>query len=294
MNPNPDHPDADPVPAEISDLLEERSTYLEWLEELDELEDEVRPEVYGPVASDYRERLDEVEAELAEHRSELEEALREREAEKEELASELEERRRSREEASLRHRVGELDDSEWEERRQALDDRIEELQEDLEREEAAVTELDDVVSAVAEAAGRPAEEGGPGPEPADEESDSAAGPPAGSAGSGHAEEAEESGDEAPEPDGPAPEEVPTIGSGESGPPPRPTPEGKADEEEEPEEESYRDELAFLESLSLDEPERFDAVSSMLDEEGERGDDNGSPEADGEEGSEEAPDEPDRP
>lgn len=230
---SPDQPESDPVPEEISELLQERATYSGWLERLDELEEEVRPEVHRPVADDYRKRLSAVESELAEHRSELEEALRERESEKKELSGELEERRRSREEARLRHRVGEYSDEEWEAEREEHDARIETLQEQLEVEKGAVAELREVVSAVAEAA-----RGG------------------GEQGEGRVAEA------APGPDGAAeePERAPAADEPES------TGGRRGGSPKDGGEEGYRDELEFLESLSLDDPEQFDAVSSMLDEE----------------------------
>lgn len=239
--------ETEPVPEEVSDLLERRGTYIEWLERLDDLEEDTRPEVYRPVAADYRERLTEVESRLAEHRSELEGALREREAELEELRAELEEHRRARDEAELRHRVGEYAEEEWESDREEHERRIGELGDRLETEEEAVAQLRDVVAAVAEAAGGPEgeaedEDGGP-----EEEPTSARGEEFGA------------------------EDIPSS----PGATPSPSPGGdlpaeEADEESEGEE-SYRDELEFLESLSLEEPEQFDAVSAMLDEEEGEGD-----------------------
>jgi hypothetical protein len=47
------------------------------------------------------------------------------------------------------------------------------------------------------------------------------------------------------------------------------------EEAPPAEDDFLDELEFLESLSLDDPESFDAVSRMLEEEGGEPDGDGS-------------------
>lgn len=259
--------DAEPaevVPPQISELLENRSILLAWLERLTDRRDDVREEVYRRVRSDYQERLEEVERDLVAHRSDLERSLdRRREA-----VSELEEERESRaarlEEAELRHDVGELDEEAFEEeasdhRRalEELDGKLAESREAAERLAEVLEELSDLETT-----------GGSGMEPPEPDSRERTPPEAGAS-----EEPEEDDRDAPaaaEPDGssagraeepPAgPEEEPGAESAEGAGPAPST--GTEEGGEEP------DELDFLESLSLDDPDSLDTLSMDLNEEEE--------------------------
>jgi hypothetical protein len=198
------------------------------------------------------------------------------------------------EEAELRHQVGEFDEGEWENRKQAHEREIAEVMSALNVEREAVAELGAVllqVTAPSEAAAtqrvepgawtepggvpsrRPVAETFPASErkPVGEavleepvEQDSTTGTPEATeqvmgdfgdvieetADSQVVEEVvevvEQVVEEVTEPEALIPEE---SGSGEG--------------------DEFLDELEFLESLSLDDPESFDAVSRMLEEEGEK-------------------------
>lgn len=284
------------IPDAIRTLLERRAQYMEWLTKLDDLGGKYRPEVAKRVRGDYRDRLTGVEDELHGHREELEASLSQRQGQ---LAG-FEQRHNvcaaELEEAELRHQVGEFDEGEWENRKQAHEREIAEVTSALNVEREAVAELGAVLLQVtapseSEAAAtrrvepgawtepgdapprRPVAETFPASErrPVDEavleepvEQESTTEPLEAAeqvmgdlgavieetADSRVTEEVEEVVEqvveEVTEPEPLIPEE---SGSGEG--------------------DEFLDELEFLESLSLDDPESFDAVSRMLEEEGEK-------------------------
>lgn len=298
----------DPIPPQIDELLERRATYSRWLDRLEEATEEARPDVVRRIRSDYQDRLEEVRSELAEHRQDLAAELDRRSGRVEGLETDREEALARREEAEIRHRVGEYDDERWERERGELDETIRELEGELESERDAIDQLRSALEIIdsspapreeaAEESGQTA--GGEAVEAADDvgavdasdgepgedtaragEADGEDRPPLRLVDEGEEEAGEEEGvaeeaDEDPSP-GPAGEvsadEAPTgreepssdvreaAGGGEAA-------EGSAEETR-----AY-DELEFLESLSLDDADQFDAVSAMLDaaDEGEDDDD----------------------
>lgn len=269
------------VPEAVRELLEQRSTYREWLSRLDEVGDEYRSEVAERVRADYQGRLDGVGEELAGHRHELVASLERRRGRLDELSEAFERHSAELEEAELRFQVGEFDDTAWEETRANLAESLEEIEGELGEARSAVDELERVLGelgsgsetmrdparAEPSAAGAdettgPAEAAEPA-EPAEASPEEKAEPPAAGKAketpeAADVEAAEESADAA---DVPADAEVAaSVGSGAAD---RPTdgPDGGG--------EDYLDELEFLESLSLDDPDSFDAVSRMLDDEEDR-------------------------
>lgn len=301
---------------DIAELLERRSTYREWLNRLEEMKDEVSPEVYRPVEEDYRVRLGRVDEELSRHREGLQRELQERQSRHSELTARRDELVRELNEGELRHRVGELREDEWEEYREERREEITELDRSLEEERVAVEEIREILRSMEgepPAAGEPAggeyvedewerrdtdfeegevwweapategrEESAAVDEPEERElqlEDEAEGI------SGDREEEWELSEAVEEEKRPEPgdeaawdqeaaattaeEEAPEAEAPEDEALEAPEEEALEEEdagEEEAGEEEYYDELEFLESLSLDDTERFDAVSSMLDEE----------------------------
>jgi hypothetical protein len=134
------------IPEAIRELLEKRGTFQAWLNRLDELGSEFRPEVADKVRSDYASRLGEVEAELEGHRAELEAALADRTAAVEKVDAEHDARSAELEETQLRHVVGEFDDAEWERRRSEHQVQIDELEAELTAQRSAVDSLQTVLS----------------------------------------------------------------------------------------------------------------------------------------------------
>ncbi len=298
------------IPEEIRGLLDRRGTFREWLNRLDELGSEFRPEVAEKVRSDYAGRLARVEDELEGHRAGLETALVDRTEAVQQISSEHDERTAELEETKLRHVVGEFDDDEWESRRAGHQDLIDGLEAQLNSERSAVESLEAVLG---EFAGEGAlmasgivagseeepdvavEEVEP-PEPEDQvfAEDERAEPEA-TAGEEAAEEMTQvlDGEESEEPAAEDSDvvkamlvdptfeettiagadwaEVEVVGDETAEDLEVVEPAPAADEPDE-----FMDELEFLESLSLDDAENFDAVSAMLDEEeGESGADEDS-------------------
>ncbi len=279
------------IPDEIRTLLEQRARYMEWLSKLDGLDRNFRPEVANRVRQDYRDRLSGVEAELLGHREELETTLASR---KEQLAR-YEKRHDAcaaeLEEAELRHQVGEYGEDEWKERKASHENDLEAVARSLAVEREAVSELGAVllqVTASSEAAATRHVEPGAWTEPVSGGSQefgrgSSGGVEAGT--SGEAEQAEEVAgvEDAPTDAYEVAEQVLgdlTAGmSEETGNPGQvaeviePTVVEIGEQEQIVHEEAdssagdeFLDELEFLESLSLDDPDSFDAVSRMLEEE----------------------------
>lgn len=300
------------IPEAIRELLEQRGTYQGWLTRLDELGDEFRPEVAEKVRGDYAGRLATVETALEGHRTELETALADRAAAVEKVAGEHDARSAELEETQLRHVVGEFDDEEWERRRAEHQVGIDELEAELTTQRSAVESLQTVLSELTGAAAVlavseevdleppvPAEltvvedEWSEQTDDADDTADNAddtawmtqpfaevveepveaeADSEAEAEAEGHVEI--ESG--ADEDDESEVDEVVALEVEAS------QAEVEGVEEAEPvlveaEPDEFMDELEFLESLSLDDADNFDAVSAMLDEDEDSG-------ADGESGS----------
>jgi len=138
--------DVPTIPEEITELLEKKSTFREWLDRLEGRGEEVRPEVYERVRGDYLERLSGVEAELTGHREELESSL----ARCRERVASLEEERDVRaadlEEAELRHAVGEYADEEWDELRGEHEGALAELEGRLEEERSATARFEEILA----------------------------------------------------------------------------------------------------------------------------------------------------
>lgn len=265
------------IPDAIRTLLERRAQYMEWLAKLDDLGGKYRPAVAKRVRADYRDRLTGVEDELHGHKEEIETSLSQRKGQ----LSAFEERHdvcaAELEEAELRHQVGEFDDGEWESRKEAHERELAEVASALDVEREAVALLGAVllqVTAPSEAAatrrvepGAWTESGAAGLQETvvedlldegrstDADALKAAEDVLGELAavveeSVEAEQVEEFVEqvveEVNEPEEPIDEKT-----------------SSADGDE------FLDELEFLESLSLDDPDSFDAVSKMLEEESER-------------------------
>jgi len=238
------------IPEAIRSLLEQRAQYLEWLAKLDDLGGQYRPEVARRVRGDYQDRLMGVEDELHGHQAEPESSLTERQSRLGELEQRHDACAAELEEIELRHQVGEFDDAEWEDRRSEREQELQGIIEELEVERKAVEELGSVlvqVTGPSEAAATRHVEPGAWVEPA-----------ASVVATREAEVAEvESGEELADFEETELEEEPAARIDEET-----AAEGDGDGD------AFLDELEFLESLSLDDPESFDAVAKMLEDDGD--------------------------
>jgi len=132
----------------VQELLEKRNRILAWLARLEEEEDPEIRRVAERVRADYRQRLQAVVEDLAVHldslRAELEGA-RERSASAEALHVEAED---ALLEAKLRHRIGELDDGEWESRRGSLEEAVATAAGEREEAAAEASRLEEVLAQI--------------------------------------------------------------------------------------------------------------------------------------------------
>ena len=269
------------VPAEVMELIAESQKIQGWIDKLAELQDETTPAVYEKVHTDYKVRLGTVTSRLSEHRSDLSRSLDERRTGAEALRAERDERAAELEEAKLRFAVGEYVSEEWDKQRESIEGQLESLKDRLSTEDTGLEELATILASIPDGdgevsaeeletvtAGWQAQLEAKDVAVAEEEVDAAAEaePEVGEAELEAAEaELGEAEPEAVEPpvaesdvaEEPSEETAEVAGAEE---PPRDG--GSADTEDG----EYLDELEFLESLSLAESERFDAVSAMLEEE----------------------------
>lgn len=231
MNAKKDGPEI-AVPAAVRSLLEKRSTFGNWLALLDDVGQQYRPEVAERVRADYEARLGEVANELESRRGALETSLGEHRALHGEIATRFEDKSAEIEEVELRFQVGELDEATWTQRRQEHIRGLETIEAELVSAAGSVQELETIL---ADLDGMPGERSAPVPSITKLVVEPAGTPPE---------------VVAVEPESAAVEPV------------------QAEEETEAEQgdDELLDELAFLESLSLDDADSFDAVSRMLEEE----------------------------
>ncbi len=247
MNASNKHGSAGAVSAEMRSLLERRSTLQDWLTSLDNLGSRYRPAVTERVREDYQARLGDVASELEGHRGAVESSLADRRRVEHECDQRLDNKSAEIEESELRFQIGEFDESTWVSRRDEHASKLESIQAELDVAAAAVQEMETVLAELdgMSAAGRLR-----GPDPKSEPKPELVQQP----------------DPAPEPE---PKPDPVVD-------PEPVIELVTDAESTPKVEpndDFPDELRFLESLSLDDTDSFDAVSRMLEDEETTGDEN---------------------
>jgi len=282
------------VPPDVRELIEESQKIQGWVERLAEHVDEARPEVYRRVLSDYEGRLEKITARLVKHRADLVSNLEDHEIRLTSLEGDRDTHAAELEEVRLRHAVGEYSADEWDERRGGIEDAISEIDGRLAVEQEAVAELSAIIASIGEggtpAIGDHAAPTAKGVEalkaeaavaktaPVETGQDEAEHEPAAEApDAAVSSEPAKASDKAPEGASAAkgspsadsaPAKRPAAAkhpAAEKGAAAKKKPVRPADDEEEAPSGEYLDELEFLESLSLDEAERFDAVSAMLDE-----------------------------
>jgi len=239
------------IPSEVRELIQESQKIHGWVARLADHSGEARQEVFDKVRDDYDKRLQAVNEQLSQHRVQLGESLATRRGEVESLRSDRDEHQAELEEAKLRHAVGEFADTEWKKRQETITESLDALDELLSDEESTVSELDAIISSIGSAGPRlVVDEPGPTdstPGVAMSDATEAAEPADGDAAAG-SDTAEAAATDQPQaevstPDTSADADQPDADDGE-----------------------YLDELEFLESLSLGDSDRFDAVSAMLEDE----------------------------
>lgn len=145
------HPaDAPPSPEAARTLIAERDRLRAWLEQLDAHGTEVPEHVLERVRGDYQERLQRVTADLGEHLGSLRQSLAELRELQDAAEAQHAEARDALAEAKLRHLIGELDESAWEDRRPALEAAVTEAERESAEVGAEVARLVELVSEIEE------------------------------------------------------------------------------------------------------------------------------------------------
>lgn len=237
-------------------LLERRLTLQEWLAKLDDLGSRYRPEVADRVGADYEARLSEVADELEKHRDAIQSSLDERRMIDAELGQRFDSTSAELEEVELRFQIGEFDEATWASRRAEHTSTLEAIKAEQDEAASAVQEMEAVLMDLdggntARKFRDQKREPKPVSKPVSElepVSESAAVP------------VNEPQTEPVSEPVPVADEAVELGvvSNESS--------GGVEEGDE-----FLDELEFLESLSLDDTDSFDAVSRMLEDEETAGD-----------------------
>ncbi|HEX5003867.1 MAG TPA: hypothetical protein VFV65_01035 [Gemmatimonadales bacterium] len=151
-------PPANPIDA----LLEERARFQTWLARLDSAGSEAPLAVRDKIRGDYRQRLDQVVAELRTHAAAVAEQLATLRVREDDLATKETKAEETLAEAELRHAVGEYEEAEWERVRGGSERQLIDVREELARVSDEITRLGEVQALIAAEPPKAAE---PEPEP---------------------------------------------------------------------------------------------------------------------------------
>ncbi|UCG87421.1 MAG: hypothetical protein JSW71_02425 [Gemmatimonadota bacterium] len=132
----------------IRTICEERQQIELWLKRLAQAENRAPDHVKQKVEADYRQRLDEVLAELRSHRGEISEALESQRTVRDGLKDQEAEATERLAEAELRHTVGEFDETKWTETKTSIEESWAKIRDELEGVEQEVEELEDVIALI--------------------------------------------------------------------------------------------------------------------------------------------------
>ncbi|MGH7508598.1 MAG: zinc finger Ran-binding domain-containing protein [Gemmatimonadales bacterium] len=135
--------------ATIEALLEQRAQYEEWLLRLDTSGDKASPAVRQRVRGDYQSRLDAVMEQLRGRSATVAEELERQHASQAELDRERRAAEEALAEAEVRHSVGEYDEGEWRRLSEQSRREIEQLRGRLRGVGAEITRLTEVQSLIA-------------------------------------------------------------------------------------------------------------------------------------------------
>lgn len=264
----------DNVSGDVDQLLRDREKYEAWLRKLEAEKAKVSDRAYARVREDYQSRLSEVDRRLQEHSHSIRSRLQEVERVLDDLEREKASRVEDLEEARLRHSVGEYqDEAEWQDLEGKLAGAVQKTEQRLDRAQQEIGKLREILEhvQVAEVGDGRSEApqsatGDAGSAPSAEPSAQASSPGVKtenletSATSGPNGSRRDAGELAALPDeefGGAPPQPPTTSR---------IPE-ESDSTTRPEGEGVEDELAFLESLSLDESDEDLESLTFLEQRG---------------------------
>lgn len=140
----------------VEKLVEQRRLFQDWLAKLDSA-DGMPGHVTERVRNDYRTRLAQVEAELAEHQDALRQALEEAMTRQDGLISQQARRKDELAELRLRKHVGELDDDEFRRRNSELKSTLDQLNKELHNCIRDIERFEEILDTIASREERPEE-----------------------------------------------------------------------------------------------------------------------------------------
>jgi len=146
----------------VEKLIEQRRQYEDWLDKLDQNEDEMPDHVIERVRNDYRARLGDVMAELAEHQDSLREALAESQERGASLRTEEGRKQDEMAELKLRRKVGEIEENRFRELSGDLRNVLDALARDIGAAQKDIERYEEILGTIAESEAPPPE---PEPEP---------------------------------------------------------------------------------------------------------------------------------
>lgn len=132
----------------IKTICEERQQIELWLARLAQTADTAPDHVRQRVEADYRQRLDEVLAELRLHRDEISEALEGQRIVRDGLKGQESDATERLAEAELRYTVGEFDDSKWSETKASIEESRAKIRDELVGVEQELGELEQVMELI--------------------------------------------------------------------------------------------------------------------------------------------------
>ena len=153
----------------VEKLIEQRRQYEDWLDKLDQNEDDMPDHVIERVRNDYRARLNDVMAELAEHQDSLREALAESQERGATLRAEETKKQDEMAELKLRRKVGELEENRFRELSGELKIVLDALARDIGAAQRDIERYEEILGTIAEAEAPPEPAAEPVPEPEPEE-----------------------------------------------------------------------------------------------------------------------------
>ena len=139
----------DNVSREVTQLLEQREQYREFLVRLEERADKSNPRAYEKVKNDYEKKLHDLGVKLVKHVEAVQEALEDAEASVTDLEVRRDAKAEELEEAKLRQSVGEFgDEKEWKTVERKLTKELDELEKEVEKKKSAVANLTEALEQI--------------------------------------------------------------------------------------------------------------------------------------------------
>jgi hypothetical protein len=141
--------EANPAGATVHDLIRLREQLTGWIARLDEVGSQASSRVAERIRADYADRLRRVNEDLSSHRGEIDADLAQFRAALGEAEGQRAQSADALDEMSLRHLIGELDESAWDESRPGLERQVQNAEDAVARARAEVERLEQLAADIA-------------------------------------------------------------------------------------------------------------------------------------------------